>query len=138
MKHHIIRRTLWAGLEPQPGGPLEPVEATFIYRDSDPYAVTLVFRRTAEHLIVWTFARELLGGGMAATSGDGDVRITPDNDDDERIWLRCSSPSGHAVFAFDRHPLGLALLDTYGLVAVGAEGELIDWDTELAKLRGVA
>lgn len=135
MKKHLIRHTMRAGLEREPGAPLEPVKTTLIYRDSDPYAVTLVFRRTAQHLVVWTFARDLLTDGFDWPVGDGDVRITPNG---YRIWVAVASPGGRARFAFTRTDLEHAHALTLALVPEGHEAELIDWDAELAKLREVA
>lgn len=138
MRDAFIRHVMGAAVESTPGGLLTPVEVVFTYRAANPYAVELAFRTRPTQWVTWRFARDLLAAGMAATSGDGDVRITPDNDNDARVWICVTSPAGRADFAFARAALEHALDDTEALVPEGTEAELIDWDREIAELGEVA
>lgn len=138
MRRRTVRRCLVAQLQPPNNRPQVPVRAVFLYRDADPYAVTLAFEAGPLRWVSWTFARDLLAAGLAATSGEGDVRITPDNGDDTRVWLHVASPSGAACFAFQRADLERALDDAEHLVPEGTEAEHFDWDREIAKLGEVA
>lgn len=113
---------------------LFPIEAMFIYRAADAYAVRLSFRTKPGTTVNWTFARALLADGLTATAGDGDVRITPDTIDHGRVWIALTSPAGHAEFAFDRAELERALDATEDIVPEGTEANWIDWPSELAGL----
>lgn len=133
-----IRHTFWSGLEPRPGAALIPLRTTFTYRAADPYAVVLTFRTGRNEWVLWTLARELLGAGLVATSGDGDVSISPDNADPARVWITFRSPSGRAAIAFDRNDLERALCASESIVPLGTEADRIDWTAELARIREVA
>jgi hypothetical protein len=113
------------------------VDAILRYDVNDPYAVHVTFRTGPgeDGRIEWMFARQLLGGGLTAAAGDGDVRIWPSVDTvGGPIFLELCSPSGQALFEAPRAKLVEFLFRTYELVPPGQESEFLDLDAELALL----
>ncbi|MBI3686940.1 MAG: SsgA family sporulation/cell division regulator [Actinobacteria bacterium] len=113
------------------------VDAVFRYDVSDPYAIHVTFRTGPgeDGKIEWLFARQLLGAGLVAPIGDGDVRIWPGTDGEEGpIFLELCSPSGQALFEAPREKLVDFLFRSYALVAPGHEGDFLDIDAELELL----
>ena len=54
-------------------------------------------------VVEWLFARQLLTDGVAGAVGEGDVRVWPAVDGDDRVvHLAMASPSGSALFEIDR------------------------------------
>lgn len=115
-----------------------PVEATLSYRSSDPYAVRIAFRtRPGADAVEWTFARQLLTGGVTAPTGVGDVRTWPARAQEEQVvCLSLSSPSGTALFELPISGLVEFLTRTYAEVPTGGESQHVDVDRELAHLLG--
>ena len=119
------------------GGPSVPVSAGLRYAADDPWAVQVAFRTGgADDLVVeWMFARQLLTDGLAGLVGEGDVRVWPSLHDGERVVnLSMASPSGSALFEIDRDGLAEFLQQTFLAVPTGTEGDLVDFDAELALL----
>ena len=124
-----------------PGGPSLPVLADVRYAANDPWAVRVAFQvgRTADGeddaVVEWMFARQLLTEGVAASVGDGDVRVWPSISNREPVInLAMTSPSGSALFELDRDALVEFLQRTYLAVPTGSEEDLVDLDAELALL----
>ncbi|GHF74195.1 hypothetical protein FHX82_002099 [Amycolatopsis bartoniae] len=140
MSLHSLTLPLWAEWEDASSEVLElrPIRVKFRYRSDDPFAILLDFAVGSELWVRWTIARELLADGLVQDSGEGDVHIAPDSDLSSRVWLAFSTPTGVAVFAFQRSDLETALAETEVLVPIGSESALIDWDRELKHLRGDA
>ncbi len=87
--------------------------------------------------ISWTFSRELLGDGLNAPAGYGDVRIWPWNGRGRRsVALALSSPDGYALFEAPRSVVEQFLNRCYGCVPAGVEEHYIDIDSSLANLLG--
>jgi hypothetical protein len=116
-----------------PGASL-PVRAGMRYDLSDPYAVHVEFR-TGDEPVVWTFARQLLTDGVARMVGDGDVKVWPSREGEERlVCIALSSPSGRALFEVPLGDVVSFLTRTYELVPTGLESDHLDLDSELALL----
>lgn len=103
--------------------------AVLVYDAADPFAVALRFPghydpRTWD-VVTWTFARQLLARGMTAATGDGDVTVGPD-DDQEWLLLGLTGfdydgTPAHAGYRLPRHRVAYFLRRSYGLVRLGAE-----------------
>lgn len=92
------------------------VAACWEYEPKQPFAVRVVFL-TAE--VAWSFGRSLLAEGLETSSGDLDVIVWPE--DRQTLGIRLSSPDGTAYFEAPKRAVREFLLDSYALVARGAE-----------------
>ena len=125
-----------------PGGPSLPVLADMRYAADDPWAVRVAFQTGAQNedgsgdgVVEWMFARQLLTDGIAATVGEGDIRVWPAMSGGQRVInLAMASPSGSALFEIDRDALVEFLQQTYLAVPTGSEEDAVDLDAELARL----
>lgn len=121
-----------------PGTPSLPVRAELRYDVGDPYAVSIGFHTGAtgaSDVVEWTFARQLLGDGVSAPVGEGDVQVWPSSTEgDPAICLSLSSPSGRALFEVPLAGLVEFLTQTYAAVPTGSEADHVDVDAELALL----
>jgi hypothetical protein len=99
-----------------------PTPATLRYVSGDPLAVHIDFPPDVSldgEGVTWTFARALLGEGLEAPAGCGDVHIWPCGR--SRTVLEFHSPLGLALLQFDTPALRRFLLRTYAVVANGEE-----------------
>ncbi|MCW2615121.1 MAG: sporulation and cell division protein SsgA [Frankiales bacterium] len=122
-----------------PGTSSLPVRAELRYDVLDPYAVSVAFftgsPQGTEDVVEWTFARQLLGDGVARASGEGDVQVWPSAvGGDAVVCLSLSSPSGRALFEVPLRALVDFLSRTYATVPTGCESDHVDLDAELALL----
>lgn len=122
-----------------PSGETIEVDAILTYDVHDPFAVRVGFDTGQDMLVEWTFARELLSGGVRDLTGEGDVRIWPSpyparGTFRNAICISLSAPGGAAMFEADRLDVVRFLEQTYDLVPAGRESEHLDIDTELAVL----
>ena len=120
-----------------PGGPSLPVVASLSYHSADPWAVRVAFHTggPGDGVVEWMLARQLLTDGVAGPVGDGDIRIWPAlHGSDRVINLAMASPSGAALFELERAALVQFVERTYRVVPAGREGEVVDFDAELAVL----
>ena len=121
-----------------PGAISMPVQAGLSYDARDPYAVTVSFHTgagTADDVVEWTFARQLLTDGVSTPVGQGDVQVWPSTSETEPVaCLSLSSPSGKALFELPLPELVEFLSMTYAAVPRGAESDHVDVDAELALL----
>ena len=86
-------------------------------------------------VVEWTFARQLLGDGVSAPVGEGDVQVWPSSTEgDPAVCLSLSSPSGRALFEVPLAGLVEFLTQTYAAVPTGSEADHVDVDAELALL----
>ena len=111
-----------------------PLPCEFIYRESDPLAITLKF--SGDGMTVdWIFARELLNAGMTTPTGDGDVHSWPSwGTGRHLLMISCTSPDGQAVLEAPMEEVQGFLADTENIMPIG--GEIMDLDAEIAKLLG--
>ncbi|GAA2919669.1 hypothetical protein GCM10011428_40050 [Streptomyces violaceus] len=95
----------------------------FTYRASDPYAVEARFRAEESDETVWTFARELLVGGLERRAGQGDVILWPETtaSGQERLFIRLTSPEGTALLSAAVVDVSLFVEAAEALVEYGAE-----------------
>jgi hypothetical protein len=123
-----------------PGAASLPVRADLDYDVNDPYAVTVSFHTgtgaSGDDVVQWTFARQLLSGGVNVPAGEGDVQVWPSTTQHggSVVCLSLSSPSGRALFEVPLGDLVDFLARTYEAVPTGAESTHVDVDAELALL----
>lgn len=109
------------------GGKRAELPVRLTYRPTDPYAVETVFYSGEPRgEVVWTFARDLLIGGLEHSAGEGDVTVWSPSEPKakpgtRRTFIRLSSPEGTAVLSVPRAHLKRYLDKTQSLVAVGME-----------------
>lgn len=113
--------------------PTESVSAEFMYSSEEPYAVTAVFT-VKDVAVEWTFARELLSGGLCGSVGEGDVLVSPKADDHVQLVLR--SPEGIASLVCDRAAIERFVQATYETVPSGDESARLDLDQLISGLIG--
>ncbi|MGW7066243.1 SsgA family sporulation/cell division regulator [Streptomyces sp. NPDC054855] len=114
-----------------------PLPVTLRYVAADPLAVQIVFPPEASldgAEVTWIFARQLLGEGLRAPVGGGDVHIWPCGR--ARTVLEFHAPQGLALVQFDRAVLRRFLLRTYAVVGAARETEGLGLDQDLARLLG--
>lgn len=117
-----------------PGSTTVPLVARLEYTADDPYAVTVAFHVGEDEPVEWIFARELLTVGIVREVGEGDVRVWPSKEDEDRtVSIALSSPFGHAQFSAPVPPLAEFLHRTYEIVPAGREHEAVDIDGEIAQ-----
>ncbi|CAO5146714.1 Sporulation-specific cell division protein SsgB [Frankia sp. AiPs1] len=120
----------------QPDGTRVPFTAALCFDKADPYAVGLRLRTTDVRTVTWTFARQLLIDGIRRPAGVGAVEVRPDFHGDSRLLaLSLTSASGRADVQLPYAPVAAFLRDAYAAVPPGAEGDQVDWNAELARLR---
>ncbi|MFQ6145872.1 SsgA family sporulation/cell division regulator [Streptomyces seoulensis] len=111
------------------------IPATLHYDRRDPFAVRMSFPApaTLEGVeVCWTFARDLLTGGLEEPEGDGDVRVRPYGYD--RTVLEFHAPEGTAVVHVRSGEIRRFLQAASKLVPVGREHLQLDLDHDLAEL----
>lgn len=116
-------------------GTSTPLQASFEYTTSDPYAVSILFK--GEPVPVrWTFARDLLIEGFYEPTGDGDVHVWPclSASGSAVVILELNSPSGEVLIQVSSRTLAEFIRQMVATVPVGGEEALIDFDDELVTL----
>ena len=113
-----------------------PVLAELSYTSSNPYALTLTIRLYG-HSVPWTFARTLLSHGLTTPTGDGDVHVWPDLDDDSQpvVAIELCSRQGQAQVEVSAQEAVDFITRTYALVADGDESRHLDVDATIAAIR---
>ncbi|MEU8757471.1 SsgA family sporulation/cell division regulator [Streptomyces chartreusis] len=112
----------------------------FIYRMSDPYVVRLEFPSGSPDLppVVWELSRELLWEGIRRPAGLGSVRIWPPccrcGGGQLRILLKEAEETALLEVPFSKLYVWL-VSDSFGLVPMGTESRLIEWDAVVRRLR---
>ncbi len=113
------------------------VISELVYDPADPYAVSMLLR-SPSGIVGWSFARELLLGGIYEPTGEGAVHVWP-----------CLGSRGEAVVIVELHNDGDSTLlqfptrqisefldATLATVPSGVETEHVDLDSWLAELLG--
>jgi hypothetical protein len=118
-----------------PWGRQVEVRTTLRYSVDDPYAVALVFHSSSAD-VEWVVSRTLLLQGLAAPSGEGDVRVHPSADEDgcPVAILDFCSPDGRLIAHADSVALQGFLARTFEMVPVGSEGTHLDLDGLIAAI----
>jgi hypothetical protein len=146
--HRRHRRRLAAAPVPAPAGPIvqclplyvpsthRVVEGELRYDPADPYAVELVVESPYPDgpCAAWTFARDLLAGGLSRPTGAGTVRVAP-APRPTRIVVELAFADGFGTADTLRQFITDFLDRSYALVPVGTESDRVDLDTALAGLR---
>lgn len=111
------------------------LEAELGYTPADPYAVSATFRTTGGD-VIWTFARDLLIGGLSAPAGDGDVHVWPCLDSGGRavVIVELNSPDGELLVQVPSKDLYRFVNRTLSAVPAGGEGDFIDIDLLISQL----
>jgi len=113
------------------------IPATLRYTSADPPAVHIDFppHVTADgEAATWTFARVLLGEGLRAPAGIGNVRVRPAGSAHTRVEFH--APQGVAVLGFGTADLTRFLARTYTVVAPDEETVGAELDQRLVALFG--
>jgi hypothetical protein len=116
-------------------GSSTPLEASFEFSPTDPYAVSILFK--GEPVPVrWTFARDLLIEGFYEPTGDGDVHVWPclSADGNAVVILELNSPSGEVLIQVSSRQVSAFIHRMLASVPQGTEAALVDFDNELAEL----
>jgi hypothetical protein len=111
------------------------LDAELGYYPADPYAVTATFRTTGGD-VVWTFARELIIGGLTAPAGEGDVHVWPCVDSAGRsmVIIELNSPDGELLVQVPSKDLYRFVNRTLSAVPLGGEADYIDLDLLILQL----
>ena len=129
-----FRQKLVVGLISVDGGTI-PVAADLSYDTSDPYALTICYH-LKDGSVPWTFARDLLSGGLAEPIGDGDLHVWPSLDDAGLavVTIEFCSPYGDAMIEV-RTADALGFVErSHALVAPGTESAHLDLDGTIAAI----
>ncbi|MEV5147093.1 SsgA family sporulation/cell division regulator [Streptomyces sp. NPDC052727] len=123
--HHTIPVTHWIARRLP-----VPIACEFSFDSADPLAVALLFDSEGEYPVRWVFARELLSEGLAARSGQGDVAVWPeyDEDGDRSLWIQVGNARHTALFEMPAQPVAQWLAHCYAMVPRGQELAHVDWD----------
>ena len=107
----------------------------FVYRSSDPFAVTVVFRSEYDE-VRWTFARELLVTGVHEPTGVGDVQLWPCLDDagNAIVMIELHAPAGSVLVQAKSRDVAAFVHRMLAAVPLGAEELHVDVDASLAAL----
>jgi hypothetical protein len=111
--------------------PAADISATFMYRTDDPYAVIARFA-TCEGDNHWTFARELLLDGLTEAAGEGDVRVSPAQD--QQIYIDLRAQDGTARLVCDRTALTWFVDQVFATIPEGEEPWYAPMDSWLAEV----
>jgi Streptomyces sporulation and cell division protein, SsgA len=134
---NTIHHEQLAALLPAAGsGAVTPVTTRWTYETHEPYAVTVAFATDRGRWVEWVFARDLLVDGLNEATGEGDLRIRPDDEDPELLVLEIYAPTGNAAFSLDREDTQDFLDRTLEMVPLGTEESHFDVDRLLAELAG--
>ncbi|MFL6023634.1 MAG: SsgA family sporulation/cell division regulator [Marmoricola sp.] len=116
-------------------GTSTPLAASFEFSTADPYAVSILFHGEPTP-VRWTFARDLLIEGFYEPTGDGDVHVWPclSAEGSAVVILELNSPSGEVLIQVSSRAVSTFVRRMLSMVPEGAEGDLVDFDTELTEL----
>jgi hypothetical protein len=116
-------------------GTLSTVDAVLGYDPADPFAVTATFV-TGEGDVVWTFARDLLAGGLTGPAGVGDVHLWPsvDAEGGATVIIELCSPDGELVAQARTHDIYGFLSRCLAAVPAGTEADRLDLDQLIDQL----
>jgi hypothetical protein len=127
----VVQQDMFTVLHGQP----TPVVTRWSYSASDPLAVTLSVRSRPDRWVDWLVGRDLVLAGLDDPTGDGDVRMRPRTVQGyDIIEIEIRSHDGRAVLEVDRDLLRHFMETTLDVVALGAEADRMDLDTEIARI----
>jgi hypothetical protein len=112
---------------------------TLVWRAEDPLAVELLLTAQPDHPALprgrWVVLRDFLRYGLDEPTGDGEVRLRPD-DGRDRLWLELARPGRAACVSIPRATARDFLDRTERAVPCGAERSDEAIDALLARLLG--
>ena len=112
---------------------------TLLWRPDDPLAVELLLTAQPDHPALprgrWVVLRDFLRYGLDEPTGDGEVRIRPD-DERDRVWLELARPGRAACVSVPRSTARDFLERTEAAVPSGSERSERAIDELLARLLG--
>ncbi len=112
---------------------------TLLWRADDPLAVELLLTAQPDHPALprgrWIVLRDFLRYGLDEPTGDGEVRIRPD-DERDRVWLELARPGRAACVSVPRSTARDFLERTEAAVPSGSERSEHAIDELLARLLG--
>lgn len=113
----------------------ELLEGELVFDPADPYAVAMHLEARAG-TVVWTFARELLAGGLHAPAGDGDVRVWPclSNTGNAGVVIELCSPDGMAMLQAPSKLISEFLAGAEKAVPSGDESSHLHLDSLISQL----
>ena len=116
-------------------GMTTPLPASLRYDTSDPYAVTVTFG-SGENTVAWTFARDLLIGGLVEPTGDGDVHVWTCLDERglAALVVELCSPAGDALVQFRPDDVASFVERIQTAVPEGEESAYLDVDGMIADI----
>jgi hypothetical protein len=113
------------------------LDAELRYDPADPFAVSLAIGVDCGEPVVWTFARELLAAGVNAPAGEGDITVEPDVSEGfggDRLLRVTLATDCMATMLAPTDRVVEFLVESYAVVATGAELDRVDFDAEIAAL----
>ncbi|MCE7006278.1 SsgA family sporulation/cell division regulator [Kibdelosporangium philippinense] len=111
-----------------------PVDVELRYDTRDPFAVYALFEPEGARAVQWILSRDLLADGLIVRTGDGDVRMWPDPENEEMVSIEFVTPKGQARFEAHAEDLAEFLDMTYEVVVPGAEDQWFDFDAEIERM----
>lgn len=111
------------------------VTSEFVYDPADPYAVSLLLQNP-NGIVGWSFARELLLGGIYEPTGDGDVCVWPclGSRGEAVVIVELHNDTDTTLLQFPTRQVSRFLEATLDAVPAGAETEHVDLDSWLDEL----
>lgn len=105
------------------------------YDQSDPFAVSLRLVHGTQD-VRWTFARELLAGGLYEPTGEGDVHVWPclSRDGSSVVMIELTSPDGELLVEASARLVSSFLDEVQQIVPAGTEQ--VDVDALIERLLG--
>lgn len=108
-----------------------PVPSTWHYYRCDPLAVTVEFGTLPDHLVAWTFARDLLIAGLYAPAGVGDVQVFPAKG---RLAVRLASGDGTETVTCRAVDMAAFVGRTLAWVPAGGEATRLDVSGAISRI----
>lgn len=131
MKTDAVQQDMFTVLHGQPA----PVVTRWSYTAADPFAVTLAVRTRHDRWVEWLLARDLVIESLEGPSGIGDIRMSPQEVQGyDIVEIEIRSSDGRAILEVDRDLLRQFVDATCEVVALGDESDVIDFDSEIARI----
>ena len=91
---------------------------------------------TRSGTVVWTFARDLLAGGLYEPCGSGDVQVWPclSSSGDAVVIVELSSPDGLALLQAPSRAVHDFIVRTHEVVPEGEESAHLEMDALISQL----
>ncbi|ANY08574.1 SsgA family sporulation/cell division regulator [Pseudonocardia sp. HH130630-07] len=135
MTSDSIQQDVFTVLHGQPS----PIVSRWLYRASDPFAISFSVRRSGDRWVEWLVARDLVIEGLTTPTGIGDIRLAPRRIDGyDVVEIEIRSDGGSAVLEVDRDLLAQFVDGSLEIVDLGEENDHLDMDAAIARVTGSA